>query len=135
MEIEVTTKVKKQVRYLKAECGVRYWEDATVNAVDDVEGDLIPCREGDIWSLIIDLETGKIENWPEGTTANIYYKVCDDGRYTLLDTDRNKVKTIIGYVPPIMCPEGGGYGDYVIMNIDRDGIIQNWRASLGAFDD
>ncbi len=133
-EIEVTTKVKKHVRYLKAECSVRYWEDSRVNKAWDPEGDLIPCREGDRWSPIIDLETGKIENWPEGTTAEIHYKVCDDGKYTLLDADGDEVKTIDGYVPTIMCPEGDGYGDYVIMNIDGDGTIQKWRVDLKCFE-
>ena len=134
MEIEVTTKVKKQVRYLKAECGVRYWEDARVNGVEDTEGTLIPCREGDAWSPVIDLQTGKIENWPEGTVASIHYKVCDDGAYELRDPDGEVIKRITGYVIKMMCPEGNGYGDYVVMEINGDGTIQNWRVDLDVFE-
>lgn len=29
-----------------------------------------------------------------------------------------------------MCPADEGYGDYIIMNIDEDGIIQGWRKDL-----
>lgn len=134
LDIEVNVTVKKSVRYLRAECGVRYWEDATVNGAEDAEGDLIPCRKGDAWCPIIDLETGKIENWPEGTTAKIHYKVCDDGRYALLDRDGDDVKSIDGYVITMMCPEGEGFGDYVIMNVGPDGKIENWKVDFSEFE-
>lgn len=135
MEITVKTEVKKAVRYLRAECGVRYWEDATVNGVEDAEGDLIPCREGDAWAPVIDLETGKIENWPQGTKASIHYKICDDGAYELHDADGDVVKRVEGYVIKMMCPKGGGYGDYVIMDIDGDGLIEGWKVDLGEFEE
>lgn len=132
------------VKYLRARCGVRYWEDATVNGEQDVDGSRIPLREGTAasndnlgggnWRPTIDLDTGKIEGWPKGTVASIHYKVCDDGDYELLDAARNVVKAIDGYVPSLMCPEGDGYGDYVIMEIDGDGIIANWRADLSEFE-
>ena len=82
---------------------------------------------GGNWRPTIDIETGRIEGWPQGTTASIHYKCCDDGDYELLDADRNVVKAIEGYVPSIMCPEGNGYGDYVIMEIAADGAIANWK--------
>jgi hypothetical protein len=134
MEIEIDVKIKHSVRYLRAECGVRYWEDATVNGVEDTEGTLIPCREGDNWCPVIDLETGKIENWPEGTSASIHYKVCDEGRYTLLDRDGDDVKSVDGYVITMMCPEGEGFGDYVIMNVGPDGQIENWKVDFSEFE-
>lgn len=37
-EIEVIEKRKVQVRWLEARCSVRYWEDATVNGLADVDG-------------------------------------------------------------------------------------------------
>ena len=64
---------------------VRYWEDATVNGVEDTDGALIPLRFGDCWMPIIELDTGRVRDWPEGTTADIHYKVCDAGEYELLD--------------------------------------------------
>jgi hypothetical protein len=134
-----------QVRYLRARCGVRYWEDAEVNGVQDSDGSRIPCREGTAadndrlgggnWCPTIDMLTGKIENWPEGTTADIHYKVCDDGDYELLDENRNVVRSIDGYVIDMMCPEGEGYGDYVIMTIAADGTIANWKVDLSEFEE
>lgn len=132
------------VKYLRARCGVRYWEDGKVNGEEDADGSRIPCREGTAadnnhlgggnWCPLIDLDTGKIEGWPEGTTASVHYKVCDDGDYELLDADGNVVKSIDGYVPAAMCPEGEGDGDYVIMEIGPDGTIAKWKADLSEFE-
>jgi hypothetical protein len=132
--ITVVTKKTVPVKYLRAECGVRYWEDATVNGTEDTDGKLIPFREGDAWRPLIDLDTGKIERWSEGTTASIHYKVCDDGKYELLDADKNVVASISGYVPEMMCPKGSGYGDYVIMEIEADGSIANWEVDFSEFE-
>jgi hypothetical protein len=134
-EIEITAKSKVAVKYLRADIGVRYWEDATVNGVVDEDGSRIPCSNSASWMPLIDLETGVVQRWPAGTVAEIHYKVCDDGAYFLLDDEFQIVKKIDGYVPPIMCPEGGGYGDYVIMKIDGDGKIANWKVDLRAFED
>lgn len=117
-------------KYLRAKCGVRYWEDASVNGIEDKDGRFIPLRVGDCWCPTIDLQTGIIENWPQGITADIHYKVCDAGVYTLLDNERNTIFSIEGYVPRIMYPAGDGYGDYVIMKIGINGLIEDWRADL-----
>lgn len=135
MEIEVTTKVKKQVRYLKAECHVCCWGNTKINGVYDFEGGLIPCRKGKMWSPVIDLKTGRIEDWPPGTIASIHYEVWDDGKYTLLDADGDEVKTINKYVPTMMCQEDEDYGNYIIMDINADGTIQNWRVDLKDFEE
>lgn len=135
MEIEITETKKVIVKYIKAEAGVRHWEDATVNGVEDAEGDLIPMRVKDYWCPIIDLNTGFILDWPSGVTADIHYKVCDDGTYHLLDENKEIVKTIEGYVPNIMSPSEVGYGDYIIMNVDAEGHIDKWRVTLSEFTD
>lgn len=139
--VELKTKQSVSVKYLRAVCGVRYWEDATVNGVEDADGKLIPRGSGEKdhlgggeWSPVIDLATGKIEGWPEGTTADIHYKVYDDGLYQLLDADRNVVAERNGYVIKMMCPEGGGYGDYVIMTVGADGTIAKWKVDLREFE-
>jgi hypothetical protein len=133
--IEVVETRRAPVRYLRAECAVRYWEDAKVNGVEDTDGKLIPLRNGEDWDVTIDLATGKIEGWPQGTTADIHYKVCDAGRYSLLDADRNVVRSIDGYVPKIMAPgdEDHGFGDYVIMKVSEDGTIDKWKVDLAKF--
>lgn len=140
----VTIKRQVQVKYLRARCCVRYWEDTKVNGVNDINGLLIPCRPeprrktdhmgSNTWCPVIDLDTGRIENWPHGTTAHINYKVCDEGTYTLLDADRNVVVSINGYVPTILSPGDTPDGDYVCMMVGPDGSIANWRVDLAAFE-
>jgi hypothetical protein len=34
-----------------------------------------------------------------------------------------------------MCPKENGYGDYVIMDIDSEGKIINWKVDLSDFQD
>lgn len=126
IEVQIQRTETVQVKSLKVEADVRYWEDATVNGLSDDDGTLIPCRIGDAWCPIIDLETGKIDGWPESTIASIHYKVCDAGRYALLDADGSEVCAKDGYVPAIMCPTDNGYGDYIIMDVGPDGAILNF---------
>lgn len=133
--VTIIEKKEVPVKYLRAQCGVRYWEDASVNDIDDEDGTLIPHRKGDNWDITIDLDTGKIENWPADKKAYIHYKVCDAGTYQLLNEQRELVKEIDGYVPKILSPGGSGYGDYVIMDIDETGQIAKWRVDLESFDD
>lgn len=133
--ISVKTVTKTPVRFLRAECDVRYWEDATVNGTADEDGTLIPCREGSCWRPLIDLETGVIQGWPEGTEANIHYKVCDAGCYSLIDSEGVPVTKLAGYVPDMLSPDGRGYGDYIIMTIDETGKIENWKADLSYFEE
>lgn len=133
-----TVKVTQEVpvKYLNASMGVRYWEDGRVNGVDEGEDNpKMPLKSNDTWEITVDLETGKILGWPEGVTAETNYKVCDAGIYRALDAERVCVVEKDGYVPKMLSPGGDGYGDYVIMKIDGDGQIENWRADLSYFDD
>lgn len=130
MQVTIRQPVNYDVKYLVANLGVRYWEDATVNGVDDQDGTLIPLRSGDSWIITIDLDTGIIQDWPEGTTAKTHYKVCDAGTYALLTADLTRVLQKEGYVPSLLAPGGGGYGDYVILEINGSGQIEQWRADL-----
>lgn len=129
MKVRLTIEKDFEVKYLQVEVQVRYWEDSIFNGEYDVNGQ-IPCREGDLWKPLIDIEYGIILNWVIGKTAQIHYKVCDGGVYTLLDSDKNKVISKEGYVPKIMCPKDSGYGDYIIMDIDENGKIADWEILL-----
>ena len=129
-------KVEKEVelKTLVIRALPRYWEDATVNDIEDVNGDLIPFREWDMWCPHIDIDTGVVYDWPEGVTASIHYKVCDAGSYYLLDEHGNHILSIEqDYVPSMACPNGEGYGDYIIMHINEKGQIANWRPTLAGF--
>ena len=116
--------------YLEVEAEVRYWEDATVNGQEDEAGTLIPFKFGAKWCPVIRLEDGKVISWPEGTTADIHYKVCDAGEYWLADEDGRIAKWAGFYVPSeFLChgPDSNGYGDYIIFKVGPDGLIQGWR--------
>ena len=114
---------------LVVDARVRYWEDAEVNGVSDEEGDLIPLKEDESWKPVIELATGRIQNWPEGTTADIHYKVCDDGDYWLANSEGEKLAKWRGhYVPDaFLCVGDRGYGDYIIMKVNCDGAIEGWN--------
>lgn len=133
MKVKISTKKEADAVYLKVQAGVRYWEDASVNGEEDEEGDLIPCRDGDYWCPVINIDTGFIKNWPIGVTADIHYKVCDDGNYTIVDKDYITIAEKDGYVPDTMCPEDEGYGDYIIMKVDGNGQIENWKFNINDF--
>ena len=151
MKITINKPTEFDAIYLKVDAGVRYWDDAKVNGVydtncEDLENPAaaptIPCAEyvgaqhrvlhGENWRWrpLIDIETGKIVNLKKGTSANVHYKVCDDFACEILDGNKEVIASYDGYVPKIMCPADEGYGDYIIMNIDEDGIIQGWRKDL-----
>lgn len=133
MKTELTIKKQFDVKYLLAEVGARYWEDTEVNGVEDVNGDLIPCRDGEYWKPLIDIETGMILNWEKGKTAKVHYKSCDDNLFKLLDADKNVIATKEGYTIDMVCPAEQGYGDYVIMSINEDGLIEDFKADFSDF--
>jgi hypothetical protein len=136
MSFEVSIKKKAPVTTLVASMEVRYWEDAEVNDVeDDPTNPVIPLRKGNLWNITVDLATGKIKDWPQGTTAITHYKVCDAGIYALLDADGTEVVRKADYVPSMLAPGGRGYGDYVILMINADGIIEQWEPDLSYFDE
>jgi hypothetical protein len=131
MKIELTKVVEVEVSALEVEAEVRYWEDALIDGVEDTEGK-IPLRDGDCWRPIINLATGFIKDWPQGITANVHYKVCDQGQYWLLDAEGRRVAKWKGYYVPdsLLCPNGDGYGDYIILRIEQDGHINSWRSAI-----
>ena len=126
--------VEFDAKYLVVEAEVRYWEDATVNGEEDELGTKIPCREGEAWCPVIDVDTGQIVNWTQGVTASVHYKVCDAGVYELQTSEpRELIVRKDGYVPHCLSPGGKGYGDYIIMNIDANGMIENWQFDANYF--
>ena len=134
--MKTTIKIEKEVelKTLNIHAGVRYWEDSDVNGLEDAEGELIPCRVGDLWQPIIDIDSGIITNWKQGTTAKLHYKVCDQCGWELLDEKGNVVLSEEdGYVPKTICPSDSGYGDYIIMNIDGNGKIEKWNFDIEDF--
>lgn len=125
MKLKITQEVEFTPVRLAVSACVRYWEDATVNGVEDTDGTLIPLRKGDAWEPVIDLETGRIISWPAGTTADIHYKVCDAGKYWLEDAAGEQIQFKGYYVPQVLGDTGGG--DYIILKVSDDGLIEGWK--------
>ena len=134
MEMQIQTTKTINVTQLHVFVKPRYWEDGHVNGMEDTNGDLIPCRNGDQWCPIINIDTGTIENWTQGTTAELHYKVCDDGNYYIRNADNDNVLVKEnGYVPNCLCPKENGYGDYIIMDVEANGQIRNWKKDFPDF--
>lgn len=126
MKATITVEKEVDIKTVHVEAHVRYWEDATINGVVDEDGTLTPCRKGELWCPVIDIDTGVITNWTKGVTASVHFKVCDAGSYFLKDAEGKIVLSIEGdYVPNKLIP--GSYGDYIIMQIDENGKIANWN--------
>ena len=136
---------KEPERLLHCNIGVRYYEDGDVDGIQDISFDdqraevkpQIPCVrhfDGDTgddywrWCPIIDVDKGRIVNWEQGKTADVHYKVCDD---CMIDycIKGSFITNNDGYwyCPTFLCPQGEGYGDYVIMRIDENGYIDRWN--------
>lgn len=155
MKITIKAPRECDIKYLKATMGVRYWVDCkysddngqtwNTNFPDTNEESerimkLTPCvvrkdigyRESDYWEIVIDLDEGKVLNWPEGFCLDTHYKVCDDGEYVFLDKDMNEVVNITKiyqqyYVPDFLAIGDDGYGDYVYIDINGDGTIKDFN--------
>lgn len=126
MKIKIKVEKEVEIKYCQVAAHVRYWEDAEVNGVEDTDGTLIPCRDGDLWCPQINVDTGVIVNWEQGKTAKVHFKVCDSGSYSLQNEYGNNILMIEDdYVPNKLIP--GEYGDYIIMSIDENGKIIEWE--------
>ncbi len=143
MKIEILTEKEINVKFMKCEIEV-FPEDATVNGeCDDEDKCLMPflVKQGKhsfLWKPVIDIDEGKIVDWPNGTTAETNYKSVDCNRICFYDEneeliswfdkrEQEEVKEYEGYVPEILDCVGDGYGDYVQMKIDKNGYIENFN--------
>ncbi len=133
MIVNIQVEKDFDIKILSVKAEVRYWEDGTIDGVADERGDLTPCRVGNMWRPEIDIETGRIINWKQGVTASIHYKVCDSGTYSIRDINSEEVIYREDYVPGCLCPKENGYGDYIIMDINADGMIQGWKFKISDF--
>ena len=134
MQVKVKQVVVLDATTILVNAYVRHWEKGRINGVsDNADCPNMPCvvkGEKDYrWMPIIDNETVQIRNWREGTTAYIHYKVCDEFECRIIDEKGGEhclIKDYEGYVPDFMCPKKCSYGDYIIMDIDENGYIQDW---------
>lgn len=117
MKVKVKIEQEVEIAAVRMRLPVRYEEE-------DMPNDF-PLRKGDIWEAEVEMDTGKIKDWPAGQTGCFSMKVCDGGTYTLLAPGGEKIAAIEqNCVPNGVIP--GEYGDYVELEIDAAGIITNW---------
>jgi len=112
-------KIEKEVEIKKVrlQVAVRYDDE-------DIPFDF-PLRNGNMWNATIDIDGGRVLDWPKGEKGNLEMKICDEGSYYLLDEDDNVVLSLEqDYVPNKLLP--GEYGDYLKLHIDENGLITNW---------
>ena len=82
------------------------------------------------WCPVIDVNEGRMLDWPEGFILNTHFKVCDQGVYVYSNADESK--QIVSsdcdeyYVPGWLDDCNDGYGDYLLITINGDGTIKDW---------
>jgi hypothetical protein len=112
-------KIEKEVNITEVlvKLNIRYGEE-------DITNDF-PMRNCDTWTARINIDEGRIIDWPKGQSGHLYMKVSDEGSYYLYDEDGNCVKSMEDeYVPNNLIP--GKYGDYIDLHITETGLISNW---------
>lgn len=114
---KVMVETEIDVYEIRMDLAVRYDEE-------DIPNDF-PCRHGNILSLHVEVDSGRILNWPDSAPdADVYMKVCDQGSYQLFGPAGEPMKRLEDeYVPHGLVP--GEYGDYVDFKI-KGGVITNW---------
>ena len=89
-------------------------------------------------SILIDINTGQIvENNSFSEDVRFFVKAVDEGTYILYDKEVNEIDRLTDdYVPNDLIPERDGYGDYITLKINKDGLITNWykNPSLSKFE-
>jgi len=118
-----TLRIEKQidVRYLKLNLDI-YGEDLPSD---------LPFQFGNQWEIIIDIDHGMVMNWHYAQSIKLNFKVRDSGTYTLYDKNFKMVRYTDHddspkYAPNQLLPPSNGYGDYLELDIDKDGKIMNW---------
>lgn len=77
--------------------------------------------------LTVDLKEGKLLDWKESYgTLSLFMKVVDSGTYIVRNSEGKTLYRLEGYVPNKAIPPTHGYGDYIELTIDKDGLISNW---------
>lgn len=99
-------------------------------ADEDIPYDF-PFRKGDVWSIVVDGDTGKIRGWPrKAGDAKVHIKVVDEGSYYLLGPGDEEVAKIEGNYVPECIPQK--WGDYIDFKIDAYGVIAYWKSDWTA---
>jgi len=133
MEKENKYKEISYPRYLKVVANPRYLEDTYLNGKEDKEGEIcIYDNDKQILDFVIDMVEGKILNWNNTQGAKIHYKIADEGKYYLIEYISQHMYSIkkeyssYYVVDELLAIDRNGYGDYMIMEVDKNGYIKNY---------
>ena len=124
-KIKVTETKTIDIGYVHIDIPIRDEErDLPLDFPGRYEGEM----NEDRWQAVVEMATGRILCWPEnyGAFSDFHVKACDAGVYALVSPEPNmkELAKIESYVPHGVVP--GEFGDYVILDIDKDGVITNW---------
>ena len=117
MKVEVLKPVEIEVHTVKI--NVKLYDDVTENIPN-----FLLNKHGE-FEIEIEVDTGKVVNWSDVESIQIFDKVCDCGTYTLFDKNGSRIVEVISdYVPNDLIP--GNHGDYIDLQINMDGVVTNW---------
>ena len=141
MDIKVTIPQTINAQQLHCYIAARFWEDSDFNGTpDDENGTVARKLFGDRFEkwggweflhLTIDLDNGKILDWPEGNNAVFNYKSCDINRFVLMGRDKSgeyvEIGTPEGDTEYVIGPEFmNDYGDYFCPTVNEQGKIMGY---------
>lgn len=116
MKVTVIKKEEVEVKFVLIDINPRHLDE---------EEKPVPLLVGDTWRVMVDIDSGKIHDWPQGEEREYYWKICDAGSYYLLSESQEVVLSIDNnYVPNNLLP--GEWGDYLDLKINGEGVITNW---------
>jgi hypothetical protein len=115
MKVTVLKPVEVNIVYVDVVVSV----DETDIQWDSISADCHGLCDGQL-RLRFNLDTKTVENWTVGKAERICLKVCDEGIYRLLDSNRNIVHERCCYVPSFVPNDGT---DYFACNIAADGTV------------
>lgn len=117
MNIKIPTVKEENATHIYMVLPINYGEEEIPND--------FPFRIGDTWKATVEIDTGKIRDWPAGKIADIHLTVKDGGSYHLINAKGENIAAIEGdYVPHGIVP--GSYGDTVELKVAADGTVVNW---------
>ena len=140
MEVTLLKQETVNLKYAQCKLRIRNWEVFTVNGKeDDNDNPETPfAKDKKYWCPLIDIDEGKIVDWPQGVTLDVCAKTCDENIVYFFDENKNAIEWFDeeeqevlscydGYVPEFLDPSGEGYGDYVELTVDEDGTIEEFN--------
>lgn len=132
IKFERKVTIEKNISFVKISARL-YPDDYNVIKDKEILERLLPLMDGEYdecsnndWNILIDAETGQIMNWEKGISADIHAKVCDRGKYSLITDGGSEILKLEGYVPSSL-DFHHGFGDYLEFDINKDGVIKEWK--------